>query len=436
MKQAPRQDRAGTSGEIGGFRVQGLGIAVSQSGEADWQDYAVCKQIGAEPFIGDNESSRSDSRTVHLSVVRRVCGGCAVAEACMTEAVDEGFLGLWAGSTEEQREHIRKLPDLHKRKIAITEHIAALRLVASTGTGITTRPQEGGEVLAVISSHEIDPDAVRVIMTEPYGSEEFVRAATELLQLKEYDPATEISAADWLTILRNVDREGETLLSQELEYAYSRNSIRRKLMDIRKRMGLLDKRIRDKILPPNELDKILSLEAGGEEFTLEACRLLGLPYNSSSRSKLSGSEWLAVFRGVFRDSQKVRVLAGRYGVNQNAIHEKLNSVKSRLEKLSPEVREYILQENISLLDLEYGSDDQYYAVFQKLGIDVTKAKTGVTSLDWLVIFQSVYRDGAKRRDLARAFTITERNFNKRIANIKKQFDNLTPEEQQLILNMK
>lgn len=65
-----------------------------------WRQQAACAEVGPDLFIGD--SGLGDPFGV-----RSVCKGCPVVEACLEYALETRALGVWGGTTSQQRWNMR-----------------------------------------------------------------------------------------------------------------------------------------------------------------------------------------------------------------------------------------------------------------------------------------------------------------------------------------
>jgi WhiB family redox-sensing transcriptional regulator len=70
--------------------------------EADWQEGALCAQIGADFFFPEPGGSVQDAK--------RVCRSCPSRRACLEHALaqDERY-GVWGGLSEKERGRLRRL---------------------------------------------------------------------------------------------------------------------------------------------------------------------------------------------------------------------------------------------------------------------------------------------------------------------------------------
>lgn len=74
----------------------------------DWQMEGACRDVdGALFFHPDNE--RGEARERRVAEAKRVCGGCAVRQMCLSHALEVGERhGVWGGLTEEERRNLRR----------------------------------------------------------------------------------------------------------------------------------------------------------------------------------------------------------------------------------------------------------------------------------------------------------------------------------------
>ena len=67
---------------------------------SEWRKRAACRGA-TEPFF-----SYDEERVAHA---RAICEGCPVREECLQTALaDRSLHGVWGGTTQEQRERIRR----------------------------------------------------------------------------------------------------------------------------------------------------------------------------------------------------------------------------------------------------------------------------------------------------------------------------------------
>lgn len=68
----------------------------------DWPALAACKGLPTDLFIPDKERGRVDPLAV------QVCAHCDVRDECLQWALDNGEVGLWGGTTDNDRKKIRR----------------------------------------------------------------------------------------------------------------------------------------------------------------------------------------------------------------------------------------------------------------------------------------------------------------------------------------
>jgi WhiB family redox-sensing transcriptional regulator len=64
-----------------------------------------CTQVGADLFFSP---PGSQSNYVHLKAVKAVCDNCAMIEPCLEYALHTSVVGVWGGTTENERLKIRR----------------------------------------------------------------------------------------------------------------------------------------------------------------------------------------------------------------------------------------------------------------------------------------------------------------------------------------
>jgi WhiB family redox-sensing transcriptional regulator len=79
--------------------------------EAEWRAQAACATRAVPPlrwFFPDSTHQVQGSRKIRRA--RRACAVCPVRATCLQVAITEGHEGVWAGTTDEQREAVAHLP--------------------------------------------------------------------------------------------------------------------------------------------------------------------------------------------------------------------------------------------------------------------------------------------------------------------------------------
>lgn len=73
--------------------------------DISWQPRAACRDEDPELFFSDNHSTPDKAR---VERARAVCSGCPVAYECLQYAMATGSDGVWAGTTKDQRDAMKK----------------------------------------------------------------------------------------------------------------------------------------------------------------------------------------------------------------------------------------------------------------------------------------------------------------------------------------
>lgn len=68
-----------------------------------WQRWAACAGMDVNGFYPEREGSKGA-----IAAARLVCGGCPVQRQCLAWALDHDELGVWAGTTENQRRTMKR----------------------------------------------------------------------------------------------------------------------------------------------------------------------------------------------------------------------------------------------------------------------------------------------------------------------------------------
>jgi WhiB family redox-sensing transcriptional regulator len=100
------EDAGGVPDPIGvgpreGLRLIDTLVEVSDEGEQDWQERALCAQTDPEAFFPEKGGSTREAK--------RICAGCEVRAECLDYALaqDERF-GIWGGLSERERRRLRR----------------------------------------------------------------------------------------------------------------------------------------------------------------------------------------------------------------------------------------------------------------------------------------------------------------------------------------
>lgn len=72
-----------------------------------WDGSEACAGIGVELFYDDNRKTEYQNRIHHEKLVD-ICRSCPRLNECFAYAVHHEQYGFWAGTTEKQRNEIRK----------------------------------------------------------------------------------------------------------------------------------------------------------------------------------------------------------------------------------------------------------------------------------------------------------------------------------------
>ena len=83
------------------FGVDLDAVAVSIVRRPAWTADAACKGMGPRLFFAGTARSAADARA-------RYCDACPVTAQCLAAAVSGDEVGIWAGSTADQRRQMRR----------------------------------------------------------------------------------------------------------------------------------------------------------------------------------------------------------------------------------------------------------------------------------------------------------------------------------------
>lgn len=110
-----------------------------------WRSFAACATANAETFFPDSTDQADKVQTVRDA--RAICAPCPVKLECLAFALAGRDRGIWAGTTEEQREASRQVPEdrrigwlLNAVRTATGQHAGRL-IEWREGDGLGTRAQ-------------------------------------------------------------------------------------------------------------------------------------------------------------------------------------------------------------------------------------------------------------------------------------------------------
>jgi WhiB family redox-sensing transcriptional regulator len=66
----------------------------------EWMDDALCREIDAELFFPENTTP---------SAARKACALCTVQTECLEYALQRPVMGVWGGTTEKERQRLRRM---------------------------------------------------------------------------------------------------------------------------------------------------------------------------------------------------------------------------------------------------------------------------------------------------------------------------------------
>lgn len=75
-----------------------------------WRDAAACQRTSPSIFYP------TEGDYAAVDAAKAICAGCPVREACLDDALAHRDSGVWGGTTEDERERIRRA----RRKAART----------------------------------------------------------------------------------------------------------------------------------------------------------------------------------------------------------------------------------------------------------------------------------------------------------------------------
>ena len=88
-----------TSTQVERSPVPQLGIAWI---EADWMDYGTCRVDEVDPYVFFSEAEWA------VEVAAAACVRCHVRRECLVYAIRNKERGFWGGTSDEERDRIRR----------------------------------------------------------------------------------------------------------------------------------------------------------------------------------------------------------------------------------------------------------------------------------------------------------------------------------------
>lgn len=77
-----------------------------------WRDFASCKGVDYTVFFPEPGSGHH----LDIAAAKLYCNGCPVRSDCLEHAVVNGEQGVWAGTTDDERERLRRKRGLQRSR--------------------------------------------------------------------------------------------------------------------------------------------------------------------------------------------------------------------------------------------------------------------------------------------------------------------------------
>lgn len=71
-------------------------------GDTSWMQHAACIDIFPEVFF-----PKSENHSTEVGMAKTVCRTCPVRDQCLQFAIDNLVIGIWGGTTTEERQQLR-----------------------------------------------------------------------------------------------------------------------------------------------------------------------------------------------------------------------------------------------------------------------------------------------------------------------------------------
>jgi len=81
--------------------------------ESEWFDQALCKGTPLDAWFVDEPASTIAEHHQHLEQARSLCSNCPVTQPCLAYAIRHSAVGIWAGTTEAERHHLKGTQNEH-----------------------------------------------------------------------------------------------------------------------------------------------------------------------------------------------------------------------------------------------------------------------------------------------------------------------------------
>ena len=72
--------------------------------ELTWQRHAACRGLGSE----ESQAIFFPTKGESIAEAKAICGRCPVREECLEFALTNRCIGVWGGTSEQQRRRLRR----------------------------------------------------------------------------------------------------------------------------------------------------------------------------------------------------------------------------------------------------------------------------------------------------------------------------------------
>jgi WhiB family transcriptional regulator, redox-sensing transcriptional regulator len=83
----------------------GMPVRPARRDRADWRDHAACRGMDTELFFPVGNSGPA---LAQIGQAKQICAGCLVRVSCLEWALAHQDMGVWGGTTEDERRALRR----------------------------------------------------------------------------------------------------------------------------------------------------------------------------------------------------------------------------------------------------------------------------------------------------------------------------------------
>ncbi|MDQ1394064.1 MAG: WhiB family transcriptional regulator, redox-sensing transcriptional regulator [Acidimicrobiaceae bacterium] len=115
---APQRVTSGRAAIDKRFALDMMSVLAADADGNPWRDRAACQSVSADLFF---PIGRTGDAVEHIEAAKAVCRTCPVREACLRFAIETNQeAGIWGGTSEEERDRIRRAWLARRRRERVT----------------------------------------------------------------------------------------------------------------------------------------------------------------------------------------------------------------------------------------------------------------------------------------------------------------------------